>query len=178
VKYASNDRDRIDFITTEHHPRDFNNSIYHGYISGGRIHRSDGAIIDDDIFSAPAPPPTELTKVFAAGTAIGGEIFSRCWTSDLAVGASENPFGVFTCRANDAPANSNFNDHRFLYARFDGSAWRVHMLAKAGGPLWTTEQDYVGGAAVDPQDRNVVYISAPIDPRATLRSPNMKSSKG
>ena len=37
--------------------------------------------------------------------------------------------------------------------------------AKAGGPLWPDEQDYVGGAAVDPQDRNIVYISAPIDPR-------------
>jgi hypothetical protein len=32
TKYASNGVDRIDFITTEHHPRDFNNSIYHGYI--------------------------------------------------------------------------------------------------------------------------------------------------
>ena len=165
VKYASNDRDRIDFITTEHHPRDFNNSVYHGYISGGRIHRSDGTIVDDDIFSAPAPAPTALTKVFAAGTAIGGDVMTRCWTTDLAVDDSGNPFGVFTCRANDEPANSNFNDHRFLYARFDGSAWRVHMLAKAGGPLWAAEQDYVGGAAVDPQDRNVVYISAPFDPR-------------
>ena len=76
-----------------------------------------------------------------------------------------HPYGVFTCRANDEPANSNFNDHRFLYARFDGTAWRVHRLAKAGGPLWPGEQDYVGGAAVDPQDRNIVYISVPIDPR-------------
>lgn len=165
VKYASNDRDRIDFITTEHHPRDFNNSIYHGYISGGRIHRSDGTVVDDDIFTAPAPAPTALTKVFAAGTAIGGEPLTRCWTTDLAVDDTGNPFGVFTCRANDEPANSNSNDHRFLYARFDGETWRVHMLAKAGGPLWAAEQDYVGGAAVDPQDRNVVYISAPIDPR-------------
>jgi hypothetical protein len=165
VKYASNDRDRIDFITTEHHPRDFNNSVYHGYISGGRIHRSDGTIVDDDIFSPPAPGPTALTKVFAAGTAIGGDVMTRCWTTDLAVDDSGNPFGVFTCRANDEPANSNFSDHRFLYARFDGSAWRAHILAEAGGPLWAAEQDYVGGAAVDPQDGNVVYISAPIDPR-------------
>jgi hypothetical protein len=84
VKYASNDRDGIDLITTEHHPRDFNNSVYHAI--------------------------------------------------DLAVDDSGNPFGVFTCRPNDEPANSNFNDRRFLYARFDGETWRVHMLAKAGGP--------------------------------------------
>src|SRR5262249_1149468 len=31
--------------------------------------------------------------------------------------------------------------------------------------LWEHEQDYVGGGSVDPQDPNVVYISAPIDPR-------------
>jgi hypothetical protein len=134
VKYASNDRDGIDLITTEHHPRDFNNSVYHGYISGSRIHHSDGTIVDDDIFSAPAPAPTALTKIFAAGTAIGGETLTRCWTIDLAVDDSGNPFGVFTCRPNDEPANSNFNDRRFLYARFDGETWRVHMLAKAGGP--------------------------------------------
>jgi hypothetical protein len=31
--------------------------------------------------------------------------------------------------------------------------------------LWNYEEDYVGGAAVDPQDPNTVYISTPIDPR-------------
>jgi hypothetical protein len=50
-------------ITTEHHPRDFNNSIYHGFVSGGRIHRSDGTIVDDDILASPVPAPTELTLV-------------------------------------------------------------------------------------------------------------------
>jgi hypothetical protein len=36
---------------------------------------------------------------------------------------------------------------------------------KAGASLWSWERDYVGGGAVDPQDRSVVYISAAIDPR-------------
>jgi hypothetical protein len=132
LKYASNDRDRIDFITTEHHPRDFNNSIYHGFVSGGRIHRSDGAIVDDDILASPAPAPTELTQVFAAGTAIDGEVLTRCWTSDLALDGTGHPYGVFTCRANDEPPNSNFSDHRFLYARFDGTAWQAHRLVRPG----------------------------------------------
>ena len=52
VKYASNGKDRIDFITTEHHPRDFNNSIYHGYVKDGKIHRSDGTVLKENIFAA------------------------------------------------------------------------------------------------------------------------------
>ena len=39
------------------------------------------------------------------------------------------------------------------------------IVGKGRGPARPDEQDYVGGAAVDPQDRNIVDISAPIDPR-------------
>ena len=50
VKYACNGRDRID-SSPPNITRDYNNSIYHGYIKGGLIHRSDGTR-EDDIFSA------------------------------------------------------------------------------------------------------------------------------
>jgi hypothetical protein len=165
VKYASNGEDRIDFIATEHHPRDFSNSIYHGYIQGGKTHRSDGKVVDDSIFDSVAPRPGVLTKVFATGTLLNGEVITRCWTTDLAVSPERHIYGVFSCRANDVPDNTNFNDHRFFYARLVGSTWSVHQLAKAGQRLWNYEEDYVGGAAVDPQDPNTVYISTPIDPR-------------
>ena len=72
TKYASNGLDRIDFITTEHHPRDFNNSIYHGYIQGGKLYRSDGAAVDNDVFNSPGHPQTELTTVFAANACLTG----------------------------------------------------------------------------------------------------------
>jgi pimeloyl-ACP methyl ester carboxylesterase len=65
-KYASNGVDRIDFVTTEHHPRDFNNSIYHGYVQTGKLHRSDGTVIDENVLDGEGRPSTELTKVFAA----------------------------------------------------------------------------------------------------------------
>ncbi len=35
VSYTSNHPDRIHFITTEEHPRYYNNSIYHGYTKIG-----------------------------------------------------------------------------------------------------------------------------------------------
>ncbi len=165
VKYASNGRDRIDFITTEHHPRDFNNSVYHGYLSGGKLHRSDGTIVADDVFRGPGHPQTELTRVFAANSVVGGDTMTHAWTVDLKLDKDGYPIAIVSCRANDQPENSNFHDHRFFYARFDGSAWNIFPLAKAGAALWSAEQDYTGLAALDPRDPNAAYVSTPIDPR-------------
>lgn len=177
VKYASDGKRRIDFITTEHHPRDFNNSIYHAYVEGGKLHKSDGTVVDDNIFDTEAPKPVDLTRVFAADTAVDGEVMTRCWTTDLAIQPNGNPYAIFTCRAND-PKNKNFDDHRFFYARYDGSQWQVHQLAKAGAKLWLAEQDYTGGAAVDPTDPNIVYISTPIDPREGTKLAHHEIYKG
>jgi hypothetical protein len=172
VRYASNGIDRIDFITTEHHPRDFNNSIYHGYVKGGKLHASDGTVVDESIFDNEGQSQTKLTKIFAANMVVGGETMTYGWTADLRLDRAGNPVALITCRANDMPENSNFNDHRFFYARFDGKQWNTHQLAKAGARLWASEQDYTGVGAIHPHDVNVVYISTPIDPRdsSTLKA--------
>jgi len=166
LKYASNGVDRIDFIATEHHPRDFNNSIYHGYIQGGKMYRSNGTLVDNDIFDNSAPNQTALTKVFAADPENGSQVNSRAWTTDLHVDSAGNPYAIFTTRANDVPVNTNgYNDHRFWYGRYDGTQWNVHQIAKAGARLYTSEQDYTGLVALDPHDPNTIYMSTPIDPR-------------
>jgi hypothetical protein len=165
TKYASNGADRIDFITTEHHPRDFNNSIYHGYLQGGKLHRSDGTVVENDVFNSPGHPQTELTKVFAADSSFDGTIMTHAWTIALAVDGAGRPYGLISARANDQPENSNFVDHRFFYVRYDGKQWQVHQLAKGGACLWPAEQDYTGLAALNPSDPNVVYVSTTVDPR-------------
>jgi putative BNR repeat neuraminidase len=165
TKYASNGVDRIDFITTEHHPRDYNNSIYHGYIQGGKLHRSDGSVVEANLFNSAGHSQTELTRVFFANSMFDGTIMTHAWTISLAIDASGQPYGLISARANDQPENSNFEDHRFFYVRFDGKAWQVNELAKAGACLWDAEQDYTGLAALDPSDPNIVFISTTIDPR-------------
>lgn len=165
TKYASNGVDRIDFITTEHHPRDYNNSIYHGYIQGGKLHRSDGSVIEGDLSNSAGHSQTELTKVFSANSMFDGTIMTHAWTISLAIDASGNPYGLVSARANDQPENSNFDDHRFFYVRFDGKTWHANDLAKAGACLWDAEQDYTGLAALDPSDPNIAYVSTTIDPR-------------
>jgi hypothetical protein len=171
TKYASDGISRIDFITTEHHPRDFDNSIYHGYLQNGKLHRSDGAVVHDNVFDGGGAAQTRLTRVFSAGSVWNGETMSHAWTMDLRVDGTGRPAGLFSCRANDRPGNSGFSDHRFFYARFDGTGWRVHQVAKAGARLWPAEEDYTGLAALNPNNLNEVYASAAIDPRdgATLR---------
>jgi hypothetical protein len=172
LRYASNRVDRIDFITTEHHPRDFNNSIYHGYVKGGKLHASDGTVVDENVLDPEGTSQTRLTKVFAADSVVGGETMTHAWTADLQLDSAGHPVALITCRANDVPENSNFNDHRFFYARFDGKQWHTHQIAKAGARLWASEQDYTGVGAIHPRATNLIYISAPIDPRdgSTLRN--------
>jgi hypothetical protein len=166
LKYATHGNDRIDFIATEHHPRDFNNSIYHGYVQQGKLHRSDGSVVDEDILDNAAPNQTALTKVFASDREDGSQVYTRAWTIDLAVDSAGNPYAIFTTRANDIPVNSNgYYDHRFWYARYDGEKWHVHQLAKAGARLYRSEQDYTGLVALDPHDPNSLYMSTTVDPR-------------
>jgi len=165
TKYASNGVDRIDFITTEHHPRDYNNSIYHGYIQGGKLHRSDGTVVEENIFKSAGHPQTELTTAFAANSMFDGTTMTHAWTIQLAIDATGRPYGLVSARANDQPEDSNFKDHRFFYVRFDGKQWQANELAKAGACLWDDEQDYTGLATLDPTDPNVVYISSTVDPR-------------
>jgi hypothetical protein len=164
VKYASDGVDRIDFITTEHHPRDFNNSVFHGYLQGGKLHRSDGTVVDENVLDDIGHPNNELTPVFIADSEIDGNPMTHGWIVDIRLDAGGHPCAIISARANDVPENTNFNDHRFLYARFDGSKWNLHELAKAGARLWTDEQDYTGLAALNPNDCKTVYISTTVDP--------------
>ncbi len=168
TRYASNGTDRIDLVTTDHHPRDYDNSIYHGYVSGGALHRSDGTAVDENVLSAEAPSQVELTTILPTGTELGGARLTHAWTSDIRQGRGEQTgqlAAVLTARAGDEPENSSFADHRFVYARFDGGTWQVFHLALAGANLLPHEEDYTGLAAIDPYDLDALYLSAPFDPR-------------
>lgn len=178
VRYASNGLDRIDVLCTEHHPRDFNNSIYHGFIRGGKLHLSDGKAVDDNVPYGKGRSQTKLTGVFAANSAWNGETMTRAWTTDLRLDREGNPVALITCRANDIPENSNFDDHRFFYARWSGSQWIVHQVAKAGPCLWRREEDYTGLGSIHPHDPNTLYLSVPIDPRDGSRLAHHEIFKG
>lgn len=167
VKYTSNHRDTIHFITTEHHPHNYPNSIYHGFIRGGVVYRSDGTTISDLSHSKQTNLlPTDLTKVFA------GDKNQIAWTIDIQLDRSGNPYIVFSVRK-----NQNIKDHRYYYGRWDGKAWNVHEMAYAGTNLYKTEMDYTGLAALDPNDPDVVYISADVNPTTGKALISQKDNK-
>jgi hypothetical protein len=159
-RYWGNGVDRIDFVGTEAHPRDFNNSLYHGYIKGGKSFDSLNGVVDDNIADGNAPEVTEFTRVFAADTVVQGIRMTRGWMADIQTYDDGSIAIIFKMRASESET-----DHRFFYARFDGSTWRTTYLSKAGAKLFSSEQDYTGLAALHPNDPRTIYISTTIDPR-------------
>lgn len=163
--------DRIDLVTTDHHPRDFDNSIYHGYLEDGALHRSDGGVMDAAALEGEAHSQEHLTTVLPAGSEWEGRRISHCWTTDIRRGADGTVAAVLTARSGVDP-EEDFRrerpapDLRFFYARMtpDGQ-WTVHPLAKAGPGLMPHEEDYTGLAAIDPYDLDSVYVSTIVDPR-------------
>jgi hypothetical protein len=80
---------------------------------------------------------------------------------------------TFTARVNDSDL-----DHRFFYARYTRDAWNTHELAKAGGCLYSPENDYTGLAALDPNDPDRLFISTNIDPRIDIALPHYEIFQG
>ena len=170
LKYASNGVDEIHFIASDDHPRAYDNSIYHGVIRGGKVYDSFGNEVDGNVFDAAAPAPNAYTTVFDTDASPLG----FAWTTDLALDSQGRPYAAFTARAN----NDDPSDHRFLYARFNGTQWIVHEVAKAGGFLYGAEPDYTGLAALDPSDPNRLFISTKIDPRTDVAMPRYEIFEG
>ncbi|MEM1444691.1 MAG: BNR-4 repeat-containing protein [Planctomycetota bacterium] len=169
VRYASNDRDAIHFISTEDHPRGYDNSIYHGVarvIDGSlMVTHTDGRVIGPLADSPDAKiQPTDLTKVFA------GDANRVGWTVDLRLDAEGHPVAVFSTQHGDGDVRDDTHaggqDLRYHYARWDGTRWHEHEIAYAGQALYAPEVDYPGLAAIDPSDPATVYISTNADPES------------
>ncbi|WP_457950069.1 BNR-4 repeat-containing protein [Pseudarthrobacter sp. alpha12b] len=170
TRYFGNGTDRIDLITTDHHPRDFNNSIYHGYIRDNALHDALGRVVGKPLIGSPGINQNALTTVFRAGIELNGDVLTHGWTVDLR-GQEGHLAAIISCRANDINGALereqmlDVDDHRLLYARFDGTHWSLRPLAAAGPALLPHEQDYTGLGAVDPYDLDQVYVSTPVNPR-------------
>ncbi len=169
-KFNSNNIDRIDFLCTEHHPRNYNTSIYHGYIKAGKSYNSLGKIIDSNIFDENAPAPEDFSPVFLSSPEDGindANEYHRAWTVELERGTNGNSYTLFTTRFGTKIADSlpGDADHRLFYASFDNDKWQFEELAKMGPGLHKGEQDYTGLGTIHPDDPNLIYISTVFDPR-------------
>ncbi|HEY0010207.1 MAG TPA: BNR-4 repeat-containing protein [Tepidisphaeraceae bacterium] len=164
VRYASNGRDAVHLITTEDHPRGYDNSIYHAVVHAGQVLASDGTTL------APLSTteqtdlrPNQLTRVFE------GDADNVPWTADIRVDAAGLPYIAFSVQKNDGKnrtdSSKGGDDLRYYYGRFDGKKWHVHPLAHAGHRLYAAENDYAGLVALHPYRPDVVYLSTSADPK-------------
>jgi hypothetical protein len=161
-KYWGNNEDRIDWLGTEAHPRDNDNSLYHGYVQDGQIHDSTGQVIDSDFTDANANQVTEYTRVFAAGSSVGGVALNHAWNADLVRYDDGTIAAIWTARV--VGTSTDDPDKRLMYARFDGMSWSLTYLARAGTKLYDSEQDYTGLGALHPDNPHIIYLSTPYDP--------------
>ncbi len=161
LKYAFDGERTIHFIATEDHPRNYDNSIYHGFLRDGQIHHSDGRVAARLSESTEAPLASwDLTKVFQ------GDPDNVAWTVDIELDSNSRPYIAFSVQKDGRglPPRQGGMDLRYFYGRWDGRRWHVHEMAYAGRRLYPFEDDYSGLAALDPQNPSVVYISTDADP--------------
>lgn len=149
---------KLHFVATEQHPRDFDNSLWHGVTDAtGDVCASTGEAVGAWGMVA----PQQCTRVFE------GTADAVAWPCDLELDAQQRPVALFSVQKDGRgkPRGQGGLDHRYCYARFDGEAWRVREIAFAGSKLYSGEDDYTGLACVWPDDPSVVFVSCDVDPR-------------
>jgi len=170
-RYMDNGADRIDFICTEAHPRDIQTSMYHGYISNGMSFKSDGSVVDANIFDTICPVSRNFTLIFSNGTVMPpGMTNYRCWNSDVQWYPDGTVQAIIHTRINQV-ASGGYPDtvdpnHALFFCRFDGTNWATTYLCQAGHKMYSAEADYVGLGALSPNDPNTIFVSTRYDPRA------------
>lgn len=141
AKLAPNGNARIDFAVTDGHPNDVNSSIYHFYYEGDKYYTTDGS----EIVSLPVTPAS--ASLVYDGSTIPG------WIWDIAIDGDGNPIIVY-----DKIVSSS--DHRYRYARWNGSAWVDNEICAAGGQLGgAADVYYAGGVYLDHAEPTIVYAS-------------------
>lgn len=168
LRYASDGKSRIHFITTEEHPRHHNNSIYHGYYEAGNLYRSDGTLVGPISRTTTSPyKPTDFTRVYDGDVSTRADV---AWTSDIKLNAQGQPYIVFSVTKDPITRGETRNtslggfDHRYHYAIWDGTSWQEQEIAYAGSRLYPGENEYTGLISLHPGNPQVVYLSADVDP--------------
>ncbi|HYQ42506.1 MAG TPA: hypothetical protein VER11_11060 [Polyangiaceae bacterium] len=181
-KYWGNGTDRIDFVATQAHPRDDKTSLFHGYYKGGKLYDSTDKVVDDNAGDTNAQNIDKFTSIVAHGAMIktpAGTIpLYRFWNHDI-VRYDDGTIVVMGQGRADFPDSTPDPsgadpDKRLIYARWDGKAWTVTYLVKAGPKLYADEQDYTGLGAVHPDNPNVIFLSSTFDPRTDMQVPSKK----
>ncbi len=148
---------------TDDHPRAYDNSIYHGFICGQQVFKSDKTPLADGKDQLLHPrSPQDFTEVFH------GSADQVAWINDIRMDREGRPYLGFSVQVNSGDVRTKQgqggSDHRYYQARWDGAKWTCHEIAYAGTKLYAGEDDYTGLVALHPYDPDLVVISTNVDP--------------
>lgn len=160
--YASNGEDTIHVSTTDAHPRDFGNSLYHFAFRDGKFYHADGTRVKDLSETGPIKP-SQMQMIYKGSMTTdkpqGFEsVPNSAWTSSIEVDEDGHPHIGYTLYLSN-------DDHRYRLASWDGETWIDREVAFGGKCLYTRESSYTGLIALDPDDPEVVFISTDVDPK-------------
>lgn len=119
--------------------------IRYGYLEGGTVYAADGSVI-----GSPPVDFNELTTVY--DTSAAGNDYAWVWDCAYNGGNPEIVYATFPSRY----------DHRYRYAKWDGSQWVDSHITKAGEHMNSGvdgELYYSNGVVLDHENDGVVYGS-------------------
>jgi len=159
VRYADDEKGAVHFAATEQHPRNFNNSLYHGKLIADNVKNSYG-VTKGKVDITP-PSPESLTRIFQ------GDADNVAWCNAIEINEDGHPVVAYSVQKNSAgmKVGTGGNDHRYRYAWFDGTRWHDNEVGFGGSRLYPREDDYTGLITIDPQKTNSVYFSSDVHPK-------------
>lgn len=150
LKAMCNGIDAVDLVFTTSHPADIVCDVYYARfrIVGGAARYENAAGVQ--ITTVPFGP-AQATLV-QSGAPVG-----NAWIWQVDRDASGAPVVVMSTYPSNGTA-----EHRYRFARWNGTAFVTSEICSAGGPLVVSDipsRYYSGGICFDGNDRSVVYLS-------------------
>lgn len=165
AKYQSNGKDKIYLSYTTGHPdNEQPNWLYFNVID---INKGNGPILKDikgSTLKTISSGVFNVNKTDSYANSYPNTIVDktaniRNWVWQITLDKNENPVIAYT-HIDDAKTT-----HVYWYSRWNGTAWKNTWVQYAGHAFhknWnSTERCYSGGAAVDPDNINHLYLSIP-----------------
>jgi len=142
-------------VTTGHPRNEPSNKIHYCRFKGNKVYRANGTLIKD-VTSSPVDL-SQLEVVYDASIGKG-------WIWDIALEPETGyPVMVYASFPTDT-------DHRYHYARWNGTSWDNTQMTEAGRWFPQTpsgksepEPNYSGGIILDPDNPSIVYLSKQVN---------------
>jgi hypothetical protein len=157
-KIADDGAGKIHFAVTNESPNTGATSLGHAYFdtADGDYHQTDGTVI-----ALRGVAPLDVFWFIDVTLVYDGSV-TRGWVWDIALDGA-TPVIVYPTFPGYT-GSGVASDHRYNYARWNGSAW-VSTEICAAGPGIDVTGVYSGGMCLDPDDPSIVYASRQVASR-------------